>query len=530
MAEQQVLTRAELAAGTKKTVTVGETKILVVHAEDGALYALEAECPHAKGPLEQGAVCHGRLVCPWHMGTFELKTGAWVEPPPLRGLKTYGVRWEGDAVMVDPEAKYAPTMASAETGSVIACGAEREVVAIGGGAAAAAMVGTLRQGGFAGRITVIDPVAGEPVDRTNLSKMTLAGKKPVEELWPGDAAAALGVKRVTAAAARIEAPSDASPQGAVVTDKGERIAFDYALVATGGVPKRLGIAGEDGARVHTIRHVRDVEAIAATIGERAGEEPQALAGVRAVILGDSFIAFEAASALKARGLAVTVVAREKEPFAKKFGPEVAKAVLALHRKNGVALRLGTEANGITDEVVTLEGGEALPAELVIVAIGVAPATGFAQGLGLEKDGSLAVGRDLRAAERVWAAGDIASVDGVRIEHWRLAEQHGRTAGWGMLRAAGAMVAEADTSYHGVPFFWTFHFGKRFGYLGHAEAWDSIVVDGDLDEQTFLAYYLQDTDRVAAVMGCGRDTAMAMLVERMREPVKLEKARAAVKGL
>ena len=415
-------------------------------------------------------------------------------------------------------------MASSETGSVIPCGMERHVVAIGGGAAAAAMVGTLRQGGFAGRITVIDPVAGEPVDRTNLSKMTLVGQKPPEELWPREAAKALRVERVTAAVSRVEMPTDATSRGTVVTGKGEQIAFDYALMATGGVPKRLGISGEDSPRVHTIRHVRDVEAIMATLGER---EPAML---RAVILGDSFIAFEAASALKTRGLQVTVVAREEEPFAKKFGPEVAEVILGLHRKGGVGLRVGTETNGITDAVVTLQGGEALPADLVIVAIGVEPATTFGHGLALEENGSVAVGRDLRAAERVWVAGDIATVDGTRIEHWRLAEQHGRTAGWAMLRAAGALVPEAEGSYHGVPFFWTFHFGKRFGYLGHAETWESMVIDGYLAEQTFLAYYLQDGNRVAAVMGCGRDTAMAMLAERMREPVKLEDARALVKRL
>ncbi len=526
MAEQQVLTRAELAAGTKKTVSVGETKILVVHAGEGELYAVEAECPHAKAPLEQGAVCEGRLVCPWHMGTFELRTGAWVEPPPLRGLKTYGVRWEGDAVMVDPEPRNVPTMASAGSGMpVLVNGADRQVVTIGGGAAAAAAVCALRQGGFAGTVTVIDAVAGEPVDRTNLSKMTLAGKKPAETLplWPADAVEALHVERVTAGVERLERPVRAGQRGAVLTNKGTRIEFDYALMATGGVPKRLGIAGEDGPRVHTIRHVADVEAIGATIGIR---DPRA---VRAVILGDSFIAFEAASALRTRGLPVTVVSRAKVPFAKKFGDKVAGTILGLHRKNGVALRLGVEASGITEEVVTLEGGEALPAELVIVAVGVAPATEFAHGMALERDGSVAVGRDLVAADRVWVAGDIATVDGVRIEHWRLAEQHGRTAGRAMLVAAGAPLRTEETRYDGVPFFWTAHFGKRFGYVGHAEEWDAIIVDGDVEEASFLAYYVKD-ETLKAVMGCGRDTAMAVLAERMRGGLELEAARGAVKGL
>ena len=136
MAEVVVLTRSELPAGTKKTVVVGGKKVLLVHTDDGRLHALEGECPHAKAPLEKGAVCNGRLVCPWHMGTFELETGALVEPPPLRGLQTYAARWQGDLAYLDAEPRGPTSPASpAPRTTVRTLGADKRIVLVGAGAA-----------------------------------------------------------------------------------------------------------------------------------------------------------------------------------------------------------------------------------------------------------------------------------------------------------------------------------------------------------------------------------------------------------
>ena len=131
-------------------------------------------------------------------------------------------------------------------------------------------------------------------------------------------------------------------------------------------------------------------------------------------------------------------------------------------------------------------------------------------------------RNLRLAPNLWCAGDIASVDGTRIEHWRLAEQHGRTAAEAMFAYATGNAHGPASPFTGVPFFWTFHFGKRLGYAGHADTWDEIVLDGDPKALDFLAYYVKDAT-VAAVLGCGRDTAIAALMEPLREPLSLERA-------
>ncbi len=513
MAMERVLGVGELPPGSKKAVKVGETEILLVHTAAGELHALEAKCPHAGAPLEQGAICEGRLICPWHTGTFELATGRLVEPPPLRSLKRYEARIDGKSILVNPEPLNAPSLGNYDDHAPAApVSGGLHVVTIGGGAAAAAAVCTLRQGGFAGRITVIDPVASEPVDRTNLSKMTLAGQKPVEPLWSPEEQRKLRVERLQAEVVTLDGDG-----GSLRTGDGRELTFDAALLAPGGKPRKLGIPGENAPHVHTLRHASDVEAIATTLGEKSD-------GKRAVLIGDSFIAFEAASALTGRGLAVTLVCRSPQPFAQKFGEAPAQVIVDLHRSHGVAFKLGAEAREITPGGVTLKSGETLPADLVLVAVGVEPATHFEHGLQLEKDGGVPVNASLRAAQKLWVAGDIASVNNTRIEHWRVAEQHGRTFAAEVLKGPGVPIpAPEGQALHEVPFFWTFHFGKQFRYIGHAEKWDDLQVDGSLGESKFLAYYING-NAVKAVFGCGQDTAMAMLTERMRKTLTLEQAR------
>ena len=517
MALEPVLARNDLPQGSKKTVKVGDTEILLIHAEDGKLYAVEAKCPHAGAPLEKGAVCNGRLICPWHTGTFELADGALVEPPPLRSLRHYAVEMQGDQIVVDPEAQNQPSLANHDDQTPASPHGEHlHFVTIGAGAAATAAVCTLRQAGFAGRITMIDPRESEPVDRTVLSKMALAGEMPLDKLplLSPEEQTKLRINRVDARVDSIEGEN-----GMLRLNDGVSFGCDAALLAPGGVPQWLAIAGQDSRHVFTIRHKHDVASIDRMLHE-IGD------GARAVLIGDSFIAFEAASALKTRGLDVTLVCRSPQPFSKRFGEAPAQSLVGLHQANGVTLRLGEEAREITPTTVELKSGDSLPADLVIVAVGVKPATDFEHDFELEEDGSLSVDRSLKLAPKLWVAGDVATVDGVRIEHWRLAQQHGRTAAFGM---AGLAEAGPDTKkpsrYDGVPFFWTFHFGKRFGYVGHAAKWDSLQVDGALGEANFLAYYLVG-DKVAAVFGCGRDSAMAMLAESLRQPLTLAQARAA----
>src|SRR5579875_1782653 len=490
MPEQNALALQELPVNTKKTVTLGETKILLIRTEDTpggspTLFAVDAECPHAKAPLEKGAVCNGRLVCPWHTGTFELSTGALLEPPPLRDLQRYPVRLDGHNIVVDPTPS--PSERPTPTGH------DKHLVFAGGGAAAAAALAWLRDHSFAGTITLVEPYDDEPVDRTQLTKMSLAGKKALDTLplFPAsgettlDSLDGLDLVRVKGAVARLH-----REDRTLALDTGEIVPYDALLLATGGRPKRLQVPGAELPHVFTIRHPEDLRRM----------EPLLTPGARVALIGDSFIAFEAASALRQRGLHTTVIAQSKLPFANKFGPEVAQALVNLHRTNGTNLHTEAEVTAISPAAVTLSTGADIPVDVVIIAIGVQPVTDYAPGLPTGSKGGFAVGRNLRLAPNVWCAGDIASVDNTRIEHWRLAEQHGRSAAEGLFAYATGNAHGPASPFTGVPFFWTFHFGKRLGYAGHADTWDQIHIEGDPNTLDFLAFYVKD-NAVAAVLGC-----------------------------
>lgn len=290
---------------------------------------------------------------------------------------------------------------------------------------------------------------------------------------------------------------------------GETLAYDALLLATGGAPRRLELPGAELEGVHTLRTLHDARAL---LSEAEGAR-------RVVLVGASFIGMECASSLRARGLAVTAITPDTVPFERLLGSAVGRAFAELHRQNGVTLLTEAQVARFEGEGrvagVVLEDGRALEADLVLVGVGVEPATGFLAGVPLEDDGSLAVDGSFRvvgAPGPLYAAGDVARYPNpygpgrIRVEHWRVAMQTGRAA-------ARAMLGSAET-FDGVPFFWTLQHGKGLRYVGHAEAWDEVVIQGDLDAWDFLAYYLQK-GRLAAVLGAGRDADLCRVHECMR---------------
>ncbi|MEJ2722243.1 MAG: FAD/NAD(P)-binding oxidoreductase, partial [bacterium] len=163
-------------------------------------------------------------------------------------------------------------------------------------------------------------------------------------------------------------------------------------------------------------------------------------------------------------------------------------------------------------------------DFVVIGIGVRPATGWIEALDLETDGSIKVDDRFLAADDIYAAGDIAkfpywySKREMRIEHWRAAEQQGRIA--------GANMAGKKTPYESVPFFWTRQAGFSLGYVGYADKWDEIIVDGDVDSKKFLAYFISG-DRISAVAGVGRSAELGaahalMLARRLPEASEIRK--------
>ncbi len=476
--------------GGMKQVEVDGEKILLLRDGD-AVRAVGAICPHAGGPLMEGVRNGGRIVCPWHKAAFCIRTGAVQDPPALDALPRYNVRVDAGRILL--ALAQAPDTPSAAPD-------DRCFVIVGAGGAGAMAAQTLREEGFTGRVVMLDPANRVPYDRTVLSKYALSGQKGAEKspLQSQSFYREQRIERRTAEVSRIDAQARR-----ITCADGAVVEYDAALLATGGAPVLPPLPGAGLGHVYTLRSRADADAILA----------QAERSACAVVLGASFIGMEVAASLRERGLDVTVVGKEAAPFAKQLGEQVGRAFVGLHERQGVAFRLGRgvaslEGDGQVSGVV-LEGGERIAADLVVVGFGVKPATAYAKDLARHDDGGLIVDATLCAAPGLYAAGDIARFphrgDGepIRVEHWRVAEQHGRVAALNML-GRGAR-------YDAVPFFWTIQYMKRLDYVGHAAAWDSVVLHGDLGKPEFLAYYVKD-GRVAAAAGMGRDQDTAALIE------------------
>lgn len=472
--------------------------LLLVRSAD-QVRAYQADCPHAGAPLEQGAICNGRIVCPWHKAAFALDSGAVVEPPALVGLKQYPVQVHDGVVSVgDQPLPRAPAARRDDP---------RCFAVIGAGAAGTAAVATLRREGFAGRLLWIDREQAPAYDRTALSKFVIAGAMAAQETpalledQPFDAIGLHGeVQRLDAAAKRIE------------LSDGRHFDYDAALIATGAEAQPLDIPGAVLNNVFVLRSREDAARIA--------EAAQSAACV--VIIGDSFIGLEAASALRQRGLVVQVVSRHAVPLAAQLGKRIGAAIRQLHEANGVIFHSKTEpvrldGHGAVSTVL-LKNGKRLAADLVLMGVGVSPATAFIHGATKAEDQSLTADRYLQAAPGLWAAGDSVTFawqqQSTRIEHWRVAQQLGVLAARNMLDAAQAF---AD-----VPFFWTYHFGKTFELLGHPQRWNRLHIEGDLRRHAFIALLCAD-DQVEAVIACEHQRTMARLSQRMLQP--LHKAQA-----
>jgi NADPH-dependent 2,4-dienoyl-CoA reductase/sulfur reductase-like enzyme len=282
--------------------------------------------------------------------------------------------------------------------------------------------------------------------------------------------------------------------------------YDQLLLAPGGTPNLLPkLPGHDLAGVLPLRTQADADALLAATQEAK----------QVVVIGSSFIGMEAASSLIGEARQVTVIAQEKVPFARVLGPEIGAMFQKLHEEKGVKFEVEAEVTALLGQAghvtgVQLKSGKTLPADTVVLGVGVRPATEFLQdAFTLEKDGGLAVDAFLQAADNVYAAGDIARFplaptgQPTRIEHWRVAQQHGQVAARNMLGQRQKFTA--------APFFWTQQYGKSLRYAGHAERWDEIIYQGDVAGQDFLAFYVFE-NRVVAAAGMNHDADMIYIAE------------------
>ncbi|CAM5596009.1 3-phenylpropionate/cinnamic acid dioxygenase ferredoxin--NAD(+) reductase component [Aquamicrobium terrae] len=459
----------------------GASVLLVRRGED--IFAIGAECTHYNGPLAEGLVVGDTIRCPWHHARFDLRTGEAVAAPALAPVGCWSVERLNGKIVVG---KKKPTPKhELPAGSV-----PQRIVVIGGGAAGFAAAQRLRNLGYAGSLVMLSDDADLPVDRPNLSKDFLAGSAP-QDWMPLRGTAYYEKQNIDLRLATKAAAIDVAAREVRLAD-GTVLAFDRLLLATGAEPVRLPLPGADLPHVLTLRSFADCRTIIA----------QAETARSAVVMGASFIGLEVAAALRQRGLTVHVVAPDKRPMERVLGPQIGDFVRALHEKHGVVFHLEETASTITATEVRLAGGSTLAADLVVLGVGVRPRTQLAEAAGLKIDRGVAVDAYLEtSAPGIFAAGDIArwpdphSGAAIRVEHWVVAERQGQAAAENMLGGR--------RKYTDAPFFWSRHYDMGLNYVGHAEAWDAIDVDGDIAAGDCTLRYKQE-GRTLAVVTMGRD--------------------------
>ncbi|HEU0082893.1 MAG TPA: FAD-dependent oxidoreductase [Bradyrhizobium sp.] len=433
---------------------VGDQDVLLVRS-GSEIFAVDAHCSHYHGPLADGLVVGDSIRCPWHHACFDLRTGEATRAPALHALSVWQVEQEGDRILVQHRL-HQPARAAR-----VSADAPGNIVIVGGGAAGFAAAEMLRRLEFRGGITMLSADAAAPVDRPNLSKDYLAGSAPEDwlPLRPDDFYADAGIElKLDSHVTSIE------PEAREVIVAGGAVPYDRLLLATGAEPVRLPIPGADAKHVHVLRSLADCRGII----------DSATNARRAIVIGASFIGLEVAAALRARNIEVHVVAPEARPMERVLGPEMGDFVRALHEEHGVIFHLGDTVAAIEDKRATLKSGGVLEADLVVAGVGVRPRLALAEQAGLAIDRGVAVNALLETSAR-----------------------QGQTAARNMLGAREAFDA--------VPFFWSQHYDVPINYVGHAEKWDEIAVEGDIKGRDCLVKYRR-AGRILAVASIYRDLA------------------------
>ena len=492
----QGISLAELEDGGKVAGHCGGEEVLLVR-RGNEIFAVGAHCSHYHAPLADGLVVNDTIRCPWHHAAFDLRTGEATRTPAFSPIGCWSVEQRDGKVFV----KEKRTPPKPEPFAVASGKAPDRIVIIGGGAAGFAAAEMLRRRAYQGSIVMVSSEAAAPVDRPNLSKDYLAGTALEEwvPLRPDSFYTEHGIdlrlsEAVTGVDTRVRQ---------VTLGGGETLPYDRLLLATGAEPICLPIPGFNEPHVYTLRSLADCQAII----------DRAKTSTRAVVIGASFIGLEVAASLRTRGLEVHVVAPESLPMERVLGPQLGDFALRLHEEHGVIFHLGETVSAIAGRKVKLKSGGTLEGDLIVAGVGVRPRIELAQKAGLAIDRGVTVNAYLEtSAPGVFAAGDIArwpdpySGENIRVEHWVVAERQGQTAAMNMLGA--------HEKFDAVPFFWSQHYDVPINYVGHAEKWDDLAIDGDVASKDCAVRYRRG----------GRTLAMASIyrdIESLKAELAME---------
>nr|XP_048308327.1 apoptosis-inducing factor 3 isoform X1 [Myodes glareolus]XP_048308328.1 apoptosis-inducing factor 3 isoform X1 [Myodes glareolus] len=496
----------DLENGQMREVELGWGKVLLVK-DNGEFHALGHKCPHYGAPLVKGVLSRGRVRCPWHGACFNISTGDLEDFPGLDSLHKFQVKIEKEKVTV--RASKQALQLQRRTKVMAKCispsaghSSSTNVLIVGAGAAGLVCAETLRQEGFSDRIVLCTLDRHLPYDRAKLSK-SLDAQPEQLALRPKEFFRAYGIEMLTEAQV---VTVDVRNKKAVFKD-GFKLEYSKLLLAPGSSPKTLNCKGKDVENVFTIRTPEDANRVV-----------RLARGRNAVVVGAGFLGMEVAAYLTEKAHSVSVVELEETPFRRFLGERVGRALMKMFENNRVKFYMQTEVlelraqEGKLQEVV-LKSSKVLRADVCVVGIGAVPATGFLRqsGIGLDSRGFIPVNKMMQTnIPGVFAAGDAVTFPlawrnnrKVNIPHWQMAHAQGRVAAQNML----AQEAEINT----VPYLWTAMFGKSLRYAGYGEGFDDVIIQGDLEELKFVAFYTKG-DEVIAVASMNYDPIVSKVAE------------------
>ena len=374
------------------------------------------------------------------------------------------------------------------------------VVIVGSSLAGLRAAETLRLERYEGRIIIVGAEDRQPYDRPPLSKKVLSGEWEADRisLRKPDDLAKLNIDwKLGSAATALDTTNHT-----ITVASGETIAFDGLIIATGSGVRKLPNQ-PDWMGVHVVRTLDDSLAL------RADLNP----GARVVVIGAGFIGLEVAATAKARGCEVTVLEGAPAPMMRGLGADMGRAAALVHADNGVAMRFNVKVAELVEGSkgsvggVALDDGEVVPADVVVVGIGVVPATQWLENTALEiRDGVVCDSTLNAGVPGMYAAGDVCRWfnnlydQEMRVEHWTTASEQGAAAASNLLAVSRG---EQPKPYSAVPFFWSDQFTARIQFLGRANGDETAhIVVGSPEDRSFVALYEKD-GYLKAALGVSR---------------------------
>ncbi|KAK5918155.1 hypothetical protein CgunFtcFv8_002942 [Champsocephalus gunnari] len=497
-----VCLESDLKDGQMMEVEVGNHSVLLTRSE-GRYSAIGHKCTHYGAPLSKGFISGNTVRCPWHGACFNIHTGDLEEYPGMDCLPCHKVKIQNKKVYVSINKKTLRQEKRVKSMGALVPGVNQTVLLLGGGAASLICAETLRQEHFGGRIIMVTRDELLPYDKTRLSKVMNVQSDSILlrrmefyhqydiEVWLRKEAVSLDTDKKT-----------------VTFDEGLVQSYDQLLISTGCRAKALDVPGTKLDNIKMLETPEDARQIHA-----------ACLGHNVTLVGTSFVGMEVASYLINKASSITLIGSSELPYQNTLGREVGKVTMTMLSEKNLKFYMNdnvTEIKGVDGKVkeVVLKSGKVIPADVLIVCIGIKANSEFLRSskIQLDQNNFVTVDKHMRTnIPSVYCGGDLATFPlamaknrMVNIGHWQMAQAHGRIAALNML--------DKQTELNSVPFYWTVLLGKTIRYAGYGEGYTDIVIKGKFEDKKFLGLYMKN-DEVIAAVSLNYDPALSAVAER-----------------